>query len=540
MEKHRHGKKVFGVPFHNVAGCPFSEDVEQKVYSGVKYYLSTDFETETSAMAVLLDTNDQMLVRLEKIPALREAGEMPYAERFDRTHTPGQVKDLAEGFEGIRCCGRMVSFRSFGKLAFGHLFDMSGKVQFALQKEQLGDRFKQFEKLVDIGDFVGVEGTLMLTKTGEKTISVTKWTFLSKSLRPLPEKFHGITDPELRLRRRYLDLITSPEVMERFKNRTKIIKTIRDFLDTNAFTEVTTPVLANKASGALARPFTTHNNALDIDVFLSIAPETYLKRCIAGGMDRVYEFARAFRNEGVDASHLPDFTLLEYYVSYWNYVDNMNFIEKLIKHLLMEVNGTHALSYQGTAIDFSKEWPRISFRDLILRDCGIDIDLFTTKESLQAEIDKKGFVFDTDVNVAKAGRGTLIDLLYKKVSRPALIDPIFITGHPLDLSPLARSNDENPNIVDRFQLVVNGWEVVNAYSELVDPVDQTGRFQQQADARAQGDTETMDVDYDFLLCMEYGMPPISGLGLGIDRFIALLTDAPTLRDVVLFPLLRPE
>ena len=244
-------------------------------------------------MAVSLDTNDQMKVRLDKIPALREAGENPYTDRFERTHTPGEARELADGVENVRCCGRLVSFRSFGKLAFGHIFDMYGKVQFALQKDVLGDRFKTFEKLVDIGDFVGVEGSMISTKTGEKTISVTSWTFLSKSLRALPEKFHGLTDPELRLRRRYLDLISDSDVMTRFKLRTKIIKTVRDFLDGNGFTEVDTPVLTNKASGALARPFTTHNNALDIDVFLRIAPETYLKRCIAGGMDRDF-FERIF------------------------------------------------------------------------------------------------------------------------------------------------------------------------------------------------------------------------------------------------------
>jgi len=304
--------------------------------------------------------------------------------------------------------------------------------------------------------------------------------------------------------------------------------------------EIDTPVLTNKASGALARPFQTHHTMLDIDVYLRIAPETYLKRAIAGGFDRVYEFARSFRNEGIDASHLPDFTLLEYYCAYWNYVDNMNFTEALFKHLLHEVNGNLSLTYDGTTVDFNGVWPRFSFRELIVKDSGIDIDACPTREALVATLDEKGIRFDTDVEVEKAGRGTLIDLLYKKVSRPQLVNPTFITHHPLDLSPLARKNDENPLVVDRFQLVVNGWEVVNAYSELVDPVDQAERFKQQAQARAEGDTETMDVDNDFLQCMEYGMPPISGWGMGIDRIVALLTNASTLRDVILFPLMRPE
>ncbi|MDR0330914.1 MAG: lysine--tRNA ligase [Chitinispirillales bacterium] len=499
-----------------------------------------DPQTNASAPESEAGANEQMQVRLDKIPQIRAAGFHPYAERFDRSHAIAAAVGLDDGVSGVRVAGRVVSLRYFGKLAFGHIYDIGGKLQFALQKNELGDAFDKFKNLVDIGDFVGIEGDMMTTKTGEKTVSAKSFVFLSKSLRPLPEKFHGITDPELRLRRRYLDLIASEESRGRFMCRTKIIRTIRNFLDDNGFAEIDTPVLTNKATGALARPFATHNNALDIDVFLRIAPETYLKRAIAGGFDRVYEFARSFRNEGVDASHLPDFTLLEYYAAYWNYEDNMAFTEKLLKHLLSEVKGGLQLTYENADIDFSGDWPRISFRDLILRDCGIDIDKFATKEELQKELDNKGIKFETDVNVAKAGRGTLIDLLYKKVSRPALINPIFITHHPLDLSPLARSNDNNPLVVDRFQLVVNGWEVVNAYSELVDPVDQASRFQKQAAARAHGDTETMDIDGDFLLCMEYGMPPISGWGMGIDRIIALLTNAATLRDVILFPLLRPE
>ena len=481
-----------------------------------------------------------MKVRRDKLAQIREIGEHPYADRYETSHSIENALVLEEGVKKVRIAGRVVSIRYFGKLAFGHLFGYTGKMQFALQKKKLEDRFVNFKKLVDIGDFIGIEGEVITTRTGEKTIDVESWTFLSKSLRPLPEKFHGITDPELRLRRRYLDLVMSPEIMNRFKKRTKIIQTIRDYLNGHEFVEIDTPVLANKASGALARPFMTHNNALDIDVFLRIAPETYLKRAIAGGFERVFEFARSFRNEGVDASHLPDFTLLEYYCAYWNYEDNMSFTEKLMKHLLMEVQGDLELTYNETKISFDGDWPRISFRDLINRDCDIDINNYDNREDLLVAIKEKGINFDDEVDVSKAGRGTLIDLLYKKVSRPSLIDPVFIIHHPLDLSPLARKNDSNEKIVDRFQLVINGWEVVNAYSELVDPLDQAGRFKQQAEARAHGDTETMDVDYDFLMCMEYGMPPISGWGMGIDRIVALLTDAKTLRDVVLFPLLRPE
>jgi lysyl-tRNA synthetase class 2 len=488
----------------------------------------------------LEELNDQMQARRDKIDEIRQIGEHPYAERFKKTHSLKAAYELDDGVKDVKVAGRVIAIRYFGKLAFGHIFGFTGKLQFALQKTKLKERFAQFKKVVDIGDFIGVEGEMITTKTGEKTIDVSNWTFLSKSLRPLPEKFHGIVDPELRLRRRYLDLIMTPEVMDRFKMRTKIINTIRDFLNANEFIEIDTPVLTNKASGALARPFVTHNNALDIDIYLRIAPETYLKRAIAGGFERVYEFARSFRNEGVDASHLPDFTLLEYYCAYWNYEDNMNFTEKLMKHILTEVNGDLTFEYQGKEISLEGDWPRISFRDLILRDCDIDIDLFKSKDDLLSEIKSKGIGFDEDVDVKKTSRGTFIDLLFKKVSRPKLIDPVFIIHHPLDLSPLARKNDDNEMVVDRFQLVINGWELVNAYSELVDPVDQADRFRQQAEARAKGDTETMDFDNDYLVCMEYGMPPISGWGMGLDRVIALLTNAKTLRDVVLFPLLRPE
>ncbi|MBN1532267.1 MAG: lysine--tRNA ligase, partial [Spirochaetes bacterium] len=321
--------------------------------------------------------------------------------------------------------------------------------------------------------------------------------------------------------------------------RTLVIKTMRDYLDANDFMEIDTPVLINKASGAFATPFKTHHNALDIDVFMRIAPETYLKRAIAGGFDRVYEFARCFRNEGIDPSHLPDFTMLEYYCSYWNYEDNMDFTERLIKHVLSTVLGTTEVTYEGTPINFDGAWPRISFRDLILKDCGIDIDACGTKEALLEEIKKKNIVLD-DVNVKTAGIGTIIDNLYKKVSRPSMVNPMFVIKHPIDISPLARKNDHDGRIVDRFQLVINGWEVVNAYSELVDPIDQEERFKAQADARAAGDMEAMEIDHDFLTCMEYGMPPMSGWGMGIDRFVALITGAATLRDVVLFPLMRPE
>ncbi|MBN1653938.1 MAG: lysine--tRNA ligase [Deltaproteobacteria bacterium] len=481
-----------------------------------------------------------MAVRRDKIDALRQSGRMPYAERFQRSHGLAQAKRLEAGTKGVRIAGRVVAIRLFGKLAFGKLYDFEGEMQFSLKKNLLDQEFKLFQKMVDTGDFVGLEGEIWVTKTAEVTLDVHRWTFLSKALRPLPEKFHGLADKELKLRRRYLDLISSDKTRHIFRTRTRIVKTIREFLDEHGFTEIDTPVLSNKASGALARPFVTHSHALDIDVYLRIAPETYLKRAIAGGFDKVYEFARSFRNEGVDGSHLPDFTLLEAYSAYWNYLDNMSFTEKLIRHVLQEVSGALSISYQGTAISFEGQWPAIGLRDLILKDSDIDIDAYPTKEALLSAVTERAITLESRTEINKVSRATLVDLLYKKVSRPKIIDPLFIIEHPLDLSPLARKNDRNPSVVDRFQLVVNGWEIVNGYSELVDPIDQADRFVAQAGARSRGDEETMEIDMDFLRCMEYGMPPTSGWGMGVDRMVALLTDASTLRDVVLFPLLRPE
>lgn len=324
--------------------------------------------------------------------------------------------------------------------------------------------------------------------------------------------------------------------MERFLTRARIIRTLRDFLDSHGFVEVETPVLQTTPSGAIANPFVTRHQALDLPLFLRIAPETYLKRCIAGGFDRVYELARSFRNEGMDPSHLQDFTLLEYYAAYWNYRDNMRFTQQLITHVLREVKGGLKLDYQGRTIDFEGDWEVVSLRDLLLRDTGIDIDRHPDAASLREEVRRRGIDLQ---DLESMGHGALIDNLYKKVSRPGLVGPLFLIHHPIELSPLARRSDHNPRVTDRFQLVVNGWEIVNAYSELVDPLDQRGRLEEQAGLRRGGDREAMAMDEDFLTAMEHGMPPMSGWGLGVDRFICLLTDQENLRDVILFPLMKP-
>ena len=485
-------------------------------------------------------TTNEFDIRKQKLQAIASSGEVAYKDRYDTTHDLREVRELEDGTEGVSVAGRIVSLRKMGKMTFGHIADLDGRFQFLMKKDFLEDSYPRFKEMADVGDYIGLRGEMFTTRTQEKTLVVREWTLLSKALRPLPEKFHGITDKEQKYRKRYLDLISSRESVERFRLRNTFINTLRDYLNRHKFVEIDTPVLINKASGALAKPFKTHYNALDIDVYMRIAPETYLKRAIAGGYNRVYEFARCFRNEGIDPSHLPDFTMLEYYAAYWNYQDNMAFTEDLIKTAVAATVGGLRFSYQGTAIDLDGDWERKSFRELLLQDSGIDLTRFEDKDALVGAIEKNGIVIERDIKDPSIGYGTLVDLLYKKVSRPKLINPTFLTEHPLDISPLARKNDDNPAIVDRFQLVINGWEMVNAYSELIDPIDQMARFESQLKAREKGDMEAMETDEDFVTCMEYGMPPMSGWGMGIDRFVALLTDTEHLRDTVLFPLLRPD
>ena len=476
-------------------------------------------------------------IRIGKLKLIREKGVNPYVDRFEKTHSLLQAKKLPLNTEEVRTAGRILTVRLFGRLIFATLKDFSGKMQIALQEKVIGkEMFSFFKKFVDIGDFIGVEGSIFKTRAGEITLDTGKFELLSKTLRPLPEKWHGLTDQELIYRQRYLDLVMNDGTIERFLKRTRIIKSIRDFLDASDFVEVETPVLQTKPSGAIATPFATHHNALDLDLYLRIAPETYLKRCIAGGFEKVYEFARSFRNEGLDPSHLQDFTMLEYYAAYWNYEDNMRFTENLIKHVLEEVNGSLNLVFGEKGLNFNKEWRRVPMRDIIKETTGIDYTLFSNAEDLRKELIKKNIEIQ---DVETMGFGSIIDSIFKKAVRPEIIDPLFIIHHPIELSPLARRNDSNPMITDRFQLVVNGWEIVNAYSELIDPVDQRERLEEQARLHSKGDAEAMVMDEDFLTAMEHGMPPISGLGMGIDRFVCLLTNQENLRDIILFPLMKP-
>lgn len=488
------------------------------------------------------DLQRERLDRVKKLELLKSKDIIPYADKFERTHTCFEAAGLELGTK-VAVAGRVMLLRDMGKITFGHIKDYYGKVQFVLRSGDIApDDYKAFSKTVDMGDFVGLEGEVGKTQKGEISVFVTKYTFLSKALRPMPEKWHGIKDQETKYRKRYLDLISNQETMDRFKFRSDFIWELRKFYNENGFVEVDTPVLCNAASGAMAKPFITHHNALDTDVFLRIAPEIYLKEAIVGGFDKVFEVARSFRNEGMDPSHLQDFTLLEHYASYWDYKDNMRFTEKMLTTVVKKLKGTLEVEIvnrdgEKKLVDLSPSWETITMRDLIKRDSGIDIEEFATAEALRAEIKKNGLTFD---DIDKLGRGNMIDNLYKKVSRVKIVNPTFVINHPIDLSPLARRNDANPMITDRFQLVVNGWEIVNAYSELVDPIDQAARFDSQQQLREGGDEEAMAKDNDYVEAMEYGMPPMSGWGMGIERIVALLTEQDNLRDVVLFPLMRPE
>lgn len=480
----------------------------------------------------------QQEYRLDKLQALKELGIKAFPERYETTHLLKEAGQLPDETTGVRVAGRVVSVRKMGKLTFAHLQDIEGRVQVSLKKDSIGEEYDIFHKVVDIGDFIGVLGHTFTTKTGEKTVMAEEWTFLGKSLRELPEKWHGLKDVELIYRQRYLDLISSPESRRVFLMRSKLLRVIRNFLEDHGFLEVETQILTNKASGALASPFVTHYNALDINVYLRIAPETYLKRLVVGGFTHVFEVARCFRNEGISPSHLQDFTMIEGYSAYFNYQDNMKLLRNMIIHVIQELFGTTLVKIGEQEIDFAQEWSVVTFRDLLLRDVGIDIDEHESAGELFKAIREKGIHLEHE-DVKKLGKGNLIDLLYKKVSRPKLVSPTFLTAHPIELSPLARQNDDNPSITDRFQLIVNGAEIINAYSELVDPIEQRARLEDQSKLKLQGDDEAMPMDNDYLKAMEYGMPPISGWGMGVDRLMQVLLDLDNIRDSVLFPTMRP-
>ncbi len=487
-------------------------------------------------------TVNELEQRKKKLAELKAAGVDVFPASFDKTHNASDITAMKDGKTGIRLAGRIITKRQMGKISFCHILDDSGRVQLVFKEDTLGDNFKQYHEQFDNADFIGVEGEVFTTKKGEKSLLVTEFVFLGKALRPLPEKWHGLKDREKLYRQRYLDLISNKETKERFVLRSRLIQSLREFYWQEGFLEVETPTLLHSATGAAARPYHTHNNALDIDVVLRIAHELPLKELIVGGFEKIFEIGKAFRNEGHDPSHLPEHTHVEHYCAYWDYEKNITFTERMFDYLFETLNIPKMLKVKDKEgvereVDFTTPWKRIDYVEMVNGDTGLDILSYTDVNNLRADLKKKKISIEGADEMSLA---TLTDVVYKKVSRPKLVNPTILYGYPKFLQPLARVNDDDPRLVDQFQLVVNGWEIVKAYSELVDPIDQRERFKEQLAAKELGDDEAMDVDENYLIAMEHGMPPISGWGLGIDRLAALLTEQENLRDVVLFPLMRPE
>lgn len=479
--------------------------------------------------------SEQELVRREKLEHIQN----PYPDKYEVNYSLKDAKNLDDGTCNVRIAGRIVLMRKMGKMSFLTLADIEGRIQVSIKLDCVGDEnYAFFKSNIDIGDFIGVEGEVFTTHTGEKTVRASSFKFLGKALRPLPEKFHGLEDVETIYRERYIDLIMNEDARRKFLFRSKFIHEIRNYLNNLGYIEIETPILSSKASGANAKPFVTHHNAMDSDLYLRIAPETYLKRAVVGGFTKVFEIARCFRNEGMDATHLQDFTMLECYGAYLNYKDNMKITRELLQNVIKSIFNTLDIYVGDKKVDLSGDWEITSFRDLLIKYCKIDLNIYSNKESLLSKIKEDNIEIDSEIPLENLGYGSLVDQLYKKVARPHIINPVFLTEHPIDLSPLARANDSNKNITDRFQLVINGAEIINAYSELVDPMEQEKRLKHQAELKAKGDIEAMPMDYDYIKAMEYGMPPISGWGMGIDRIVQLLTNSNNIKDVVLFPLMK--
>ena len=482
------------------------------------------------------DINQLLKVRREKLAELQEQGNDPFTiTKYDVTAHTQQIKDNYEQLEGkdVSIAGRMMSKRVMGKASFCNIQDRDGNIQCYVARDSIGeDAYKAFKKM-DIGDIVGIKGTPFTTKTGEKSVHVAEITLLSKSLQILPEKFHGLTNTDIRYRQRYVDLIMDPEVKDTFIKRSKIIKEIRNFLDGRDFMEVETPMLVSNAGGAAARPFETHYNALDEDVKLRISLELYLKRLIVGGLERVYEIGRVFRNEGVDTRHNPEFTLMELYQAYTDYEGMMELTESMFRYLAEKVCGSTLISYNGTPIDLGKPFARLTMIDAIKQYAGIDFDQVKTDEEAKALADQHKIEYE-----ARHKRGDIINMFFEEYCEDKLIQPTFIMDHPIEISPLTKKKPSDPNKVERFELYINTWEMCNAYSELNDPIDQRERFKAQDAAADAGDEEANHTDEDFLNALEVGMPPTGGIGYGIDRLVMLLTDSAAIRDVLLFPTMK--
>ena len=482
---------------------------------------------------------EQERVRREKVEEIRKYCN-PYPERFDVNYSLVDASNLDDGVSDVRVAGRIVFMRKMGKLSFLKIRDIEGALQVSIKIDLVGEeKYSFFKSLIDVGDFIGVEGEMFTTQTGEKTLRASDFTFLGKALKPLPEKFHGLTDIEEKYRQRYVDLISNEDSRKVFLGRSKLYSFIHKYLGENGFLEVETPIMQTAVCGAAARPFYTHHNALDLDLNLRIAPETYLKQCISAGFPRVYEVAKCFRNEGMDTEHLQEFTQVEWYASYWDFEDNLKFYQEFIRNLMMELIGTTTITYQGNTLDFSKDFTRINYVERLTSILGFDFLSIEDPSVLKEKIVETGLFSMNDLNDYYS-LSQIIDFVYKRTIRKDIVEPTVIYNYPAVLIPLARRNDKDKRIIDVFQVVAGGTELCKAYSELVDPFIQRKAFEDQLVAREQGDDETMEIDESFMGAMEQGMPPISGLGFGIDRLLMLIYNVDSIRDVVLFPLMKPE
>jgi len=483
------------------------------------------------------DLNELMLVRRQKLDELRQKNIEPYGSKYERTHFSTQVIEEFKILEGqqVSLAGRLMAKRGHGKAGFANLQDGEGNIQLYVRLDQLGeDKYELFSK-ADLGDIIGVKGKVFRTQKGEISVSVNDFVMLAKSLRPLPEKWHGLKDVELRYRQRYVDLIVNPDVKNVFITRSKIIRTIRSFLDRRDFLEVETPMMHPIAGGAAARPFITYHNALDMNLYLRIAPELYLKRLLVGGMEKVYEINRNFRNEGISTKHNPEFTMLELYQAYADYHDMMAITEEMVSQVASEVLGSTEIEYQGEKINLAPPWRRLPMLEAIKEYTDIDFTVIKTDEEARQAAARAGIKVDE-----KAGRGTIINEVFEEFVEPNLIQPTFIIDYPVEISPLAKRNVEDPRYTYRFELFIYAREMANAFSELNDPIDQKERFKKQVEQRASGDDEAHMMDEDYINALEYGMPPAGGLGIGIDRLVMLLTNSPSIRDVLLFPHMKPR
>ena len=482
------------------------------------------------------DTNALIQVRKDKLKDLVERGKNPFEiTKFDVTNHSQEIKDNFATLDGqtVTVAGRMMSKRVMGKASFCHVQDLKGTIQSYVARDDIGEEeYADFKKL-DIGDIIGITGKVFETKTGEISIHAEKVTLLSKSLQILPEKYHGLTNTDLRYRQRYVDLIMNNDVKDTFIKRSKIITAIRKYLDTQGFMEVETPMLVANAGGAAARPFETHFNALDEDFKLRISLELYLKRLIVGGLERVYEIGRVFRNEGLDTRHNPEFTLMELYQAYTDYNGMMDLTENMFRHVAKEVLGTTTITYNGIEMDLGKPFERITMIDAVKKYAGVDFNEINTLEEARAIATEKNVAFEE-----RHKKGDILNLFFEEFVEEHLIQPTFVMDHPIEISPLTKKKPENPDYVERFELFMNGWEMCNAYSELNDPIDQRERFKAQEEQLAQGDEEANTTDEDFLNALDIGMPPTGGIGYGIDRLVMLLTDSPAIRDVLLFPTMK--